>query len=190
MKKTGTTKTLTAAQTKSLLETLEARFKKHPQRHQGALWDKVLARLAASPSKLWSLNELERTGGEPDVVGHDAKSGEFTFMDCSAETPKDRRSVCFDEAALASRKENKPKGSAHGLATGMGVELLTEAQYAALQAVGEFDLKTSSWLETPRAIRALGGALFGDRRYGRVFTYHNGVESYYAARAFRGVLHV
>jgi hypothetical protein len=185
MKKTGSTKTLPAAQAKTLLETLKARFEKHPKRHQGVTWAKVQAKLEGNAAALWSLSEMERTGGEPDVM---LFGKELAFVDCSAETPKDRRSLCYDQAALDSRKENKPKGSAVGLASQWGVELLTEEEYAALQSVGEFDLKTSSWLQTPKAVRALGGALFGDRRYDRVFTYHNGAESYYAARAFRCVV--
>jgi hypothetical protein len=178
-------KTVSAAQQKTLLETLKARFEKHPQRHKGVQWAKVQAKLEGNAAALWSLSEMERTGGEPDVVLLD---GELTFVDCSTETPKDRRSLCFDAAALAARKENKPKGSAMAMAADMGVELLTEAEYAQLQQVGEFDLKTSSWIQTPPAVRKLGGALFGDRRYDCVFTYHNGADSYYAARAFRGVL--
>jgi hypothetical protein len=159
-------------------------------RHKGIDWAKVLAKLIASPEKLWSLSEMESTGGEPDVVGHDAKSGEYLFVDCSAESPKGRRSLCFDREALDARKEHKPKNSANDLAVAMGVELLTEEQYRALQKLGEFDKATSSWIKTPPDIRKLGGALFCDRRFGHVFVYHNGAESYYAARGFRGALRV
>ncbi len=190
MKKTGTGKALSAIDRTKLLETLKARFEKYPTRHPGLAWSKVQAKLEANPAALASLSEMEKTGGEPDVVSSDKKSDEYAFFDCSAESPKDRRSFCYDAEALASRKENKPTNSAVGAAAEMGIELLTEAQYAELQAVGEFDLKTSSWLKTPAEVRNLGGALFGDRRYERVFTYHNGAESYYAARAFRGVLRV
>jgi len=153
-------------------------------------WDKVRGRLEANPGKLWSLGEMEGTGGEPDVVGHDKKSGEFLFFDCSAESPKGRRSLCYDHEALQARKEFKPKDSAVNMAAAMGVELLTEDEYRELQKLGEFDLKTSSWLKTPSGVRKLGGAIFGDRRFDRVFVYHNGAESYYAARGFRGVLRV
>lgn len=189
MKKIGTAKALSAGERAKLLETLKSRFEKYPNRHPGVAWSKVQAKLEAKVAALSSLAEMEKSGGEPDVVGREEK-GEYTFIDCSAETPKDRRSFCYDPEALASRKENKPKNSAVGAAAAMGIELLTEEQYAQLQALGEFDLKTSSWLKTPEAVRKLGGALFGDRRYDRVFTYHNGAESYYAARAFRGVLRV
>jgi hypothetical protein len=188
--KTGGKKQLAAGERQALLKTLQARFEANPQRHRGLTWAAVARRLEANPAKLWSLAELEKTGGEPDVVGHDAKTGEVLFCDCAAETPKGRRSVCYDDEALEARKENKPKASARGLAEAMGVELLDEAGYAALQALGPVDQKTSSWLLTPRAVRELGGALFGDFRYGRVFTYHNGAESYYAARSFRGALRV
>ena len=160
------------------------------KRHKGLGWDKVHAKLEASPEKLWSLNEMERTGGEPDVVAYDKKTGDVIFYDCSAESPKGRRSVCYDREALASRKEHKPKNNAVDLAAAMGIELLTEEQYRELQKLGEFDTKTSSWVQTPSDIRALGGALFCDRRYGKVFVYHNGAQSYYAARAFRGRLRV
>lgn len=153
-------------------------------------WDKVRARLEASPVKLWSLAEMERTGGEPDVVGHDKRSTDFLFYDCSAESPKGRRSLCYDREALEARKEFKPADSAMGMAAAMGIELLTEEEYRALQELGEFDLKTSSWLKTPSSVRKLGGAIFGDRRFDRVFVYHNGAESYYAARGFRGTLRV
>lgn len=183
-------KRLTAAQGTALLETLKARFEKHPERHKGLEWKMVQDRLAKAPEKLWSLGEMERTGGEPDVVSHDKKSGELVFFDCAPESPKGRRSLCFDEAALDARKEHKPAGSAEGVARAMGIELLTEAQTRELQKLGTFDLKTSSWVQTPAAIRKLGGALFCDRRYGQVFVYHNGAESYYAARGFRGALKV
>lgn len=159
-------------------------------RHKGLEWAGVQARLEASPEKLWTLNEMETTGGEPDVVGHDKKTGEFIFYDCSAESPKGRRSICYDRAALDARKENKPKDSALDMATALGVELLTEAQYRELQKLGNFDLKTSSWVLTPPEIRKLGGALYCDRRYNQVFLYHNGADSYYAARGFRGSLNV
>ncbi len=159
-------------------------------RHKSLEWAKVQAKLEANAEKLWSLNEMERTGGEPDVVGHDKKTGEYIFYDCSAESPKGRRSVCYDRAALESRKENKPKDNAMNMASAMGVELLTEEQYRELQRLGEFDTKTSSWVKTPSDIRKLGGALFCDRRYDTVFVYHNSAESYYAARAFRGSLRV
>jgi Protein of unknown function (DUF4256) len=171
-----------------LLATLNSRFAKNMQRHADLAWDAIEARLLADPAKLRSLSEMESTGGEPDVIGWDDASGQFIFVDCAGETPLGRRSLCFDQAALESRKENKPKGSAEALAEAMGVALLTEDEYRQLQTLGEFDRKTSSWIATPAAVRALGGALFCDRRYGRVFTYHNGAESYYAARGFRGRL--
>jgi hypothetical protein len=174
----------------ALLRTLKARFEKHMNRHQGLQWKAVQARLEADPEKLWSLHEMERTGGEPDVVGHDKKTGEYVFYDCSAESPKGRRSVCYDREALEARKEHKPKNSATGMAAAMGIEMLTEAQYRELQTLGDFDTKTSSWVKTPSDIRARAGAIFCDRRYDHVFTYHNGAESYYAARAFRGALNV
>src|SRR6266487_2694106 len=174
----------------ALLRTLKARFEKNMNRHQGLQWTAVQARLEANPEKLWALHEMERTGGEPDVVGHDKKTGEYVFYDCSAESPKGRRSVCYDREALESRKENKPKDSALDMASAMGIELLTEEQYRELQKLGEFDTKTSSWVKTPSVIRKLGGALFCDRRYDTVFVYHNGAESYYAARGFRGSLRV
>ena len=174
----------------ALLQTLKARFEQNPNRHKGVAWTAVVARLEKNQGKLRSLAEMERTGGEPDVVGHDKKTGEFIFYDCSAESPAGRRSLCYDAEALKSRKENKPKGSAIDMAASMGVELLTEEQYRSLQELGEFDLKTSSWVKTPPAIRRLGGALFCDRRYETVFLYHNGAESYYAARGFRGSLRV
>ncbi|HVI70606.1 MAG TPA: DUF4256 domain-containing protein, partial [Pyrinomonadaceae bacterium] len=173
-----------------LLLTLRARFEKNMKRHKGLDWSKIEARLKANQEKLWSLSEMERTGGEPDVVGHDKKTGEYIFYDCSAESPKRRRSVCYDREALESRKEHKPENSAVTMATEMGIELLTEEQYRQLQQLGNFDLKTSSWVKTPSNIRELGGALFCDRRYNQVFLYHNGAESYYGARAFRGSLKV
>jgi len=183
-------KDMKAKQREELLEALKARFEKNPNRHKGLEWAKVQAKLEANAEKLWSLNEMERTGGEPDVVGFDKKTGEYIFYDCSAESPKDRRSLCYDRQALESRKEHKPKGSAIDLAEAMGIELLTEEQYRELQKLGKFDLKTSSWVKTPAEIRTLGGALFCDRRYDNVFVYHNGAESYYAARGFRGLLRV
>lgn len=181
---------LTAKQREALLETLKARFEKHMNRHEGLKWTHVQARLETNPGKLWSLNEMERTGGEPDVVGRDNKTGEYIFYDCSAESPKGRRSVCYDREGLESRKEHRPKHNALDLAAAMGIELLTEEQYWELQKLGSFDTKTSSWVQTPSDIRKLGGALFCDRRYGHVFVYHNGAQSYYAARAFRGSLRV
>jgi len=171
-----------------LLDILEKRFEKNTGRHPGLRWDDVQARLEAHVDKLWSLNEMENTGGEPDVVGHDPKTGEYFFYDCSAQSPKGRRSVCYDRQALESRKEHKPKDSALDMAAAMGIELLTEEQYRQLQQLGEFDTTTSSWVTTPSDIRKLGGALFCDRRYNKVFVYHNGAESYYAARGFRGAL--
>ncbi len=183
-------KKLSAAQQTELLSTLKSRFEKNKDRHKGLAWDKVQARLEAHPAKLWSLHEMEMTGGEPDVVDHDKKTGEYIFYDCSPETPKGRRSCCFDDEALESRKEHKPAYSAMGMAGEMGIELLTEEEYRELQQLGKFDLKTSSWVQTPADIRKLGGALFCDRRYNTVFLYHNGAESYYAARAFRGSLRV
>jgi hypothetical protein len=173
-----------------LITTLAARFDAHPHRHPGLPWQTVLVRLQANAKAQRALERMEASGGEPDVIGHDAASGEVLFCDCAAESPAGRRSLCYDGAALDARKEAKPAGSAVGLAAEIGGELLSEAQYHALQQLGEFDLKTSSWLLTPPALRALGGALFGDRRYGRVFTYHNGVQSYYAARGFRVLLRV
>ena len=184
------TKKLSALQAKELLHTLQIRFEKNSSRHKGIEWSKVQARLEAKPDKCWSLQQMEATGGEPDVIGQEKKTGEFIFCDCSVESPAGRRSSCYDAAALASRKENKPKHSAMGMAAEMGIELLTEEEYRALQQLGEFDLKTSSWIKTPDNIRKLGGALFCDRRYETVFTYHNGAESYYAARGFRGMLKV
>lgn len=185
-----TKKKLSSEEREELLGILKTRFEKNMVRHKGIDWPKVQARLDASPEKLWSLNEMEESGGEPDVVGHDKKTGEYIFCDCSAESPKGRRSICYDGEALESRKEHKPKDSAAEMAAAMGIELLTEEQYRELQKFGEFDTKTSSWVQTPAAIRKLGGALFCDRRYDHVFLYHNGAESYYAARAFRGALRV
>jgi hypothetical protein len=181
---------LSTAQREELLNVLKARFEKNMNRHKGLDWSKVQAKLDANAEKLWSLNEMERTGGEPDVVGHDKKTGEYTFYDCSAESPKGRRSLCYDRAALEARKENKPAGNAIDTAAAMGIELLTEEQYRELQKLGEFDPKSSSWIQTPADIRKLGGALFCDRRYNTVFLYHNGADSYYAARGFRGSLRV
>ncbi len=178
-------KSLPVKQRAALLETLRTRFEANPNRHKGLDWADVQARLEASPDKLWSLAEMERTGGEPDVVAHDAKSGELALADCSAESPPGRRSVCFDREGLESRKEHRPENSAVEMAAAMGAHLMTETQYRQLQRLGEFDLKTSSWVHTPDDIRALGGALFCDRRYGQVFVYHNGAQSYYAARGFR-----
>ena len=184
------TKELSSERNKELLSTLKARFEKNMKRHKSLKWADVQARLEANPKKLWSLDDMETTGGEPDVVGYDKKTDEYIFYDCSGESPKGRRSICYDDEALESRKENKPEGSAIGMAETIGIELLTEKQYRELQQLGEFDLKTSSWVETPTAIRKLGGALFCDCRYNHVFLYHNGAESYYAARGFRGALKV
>ncbi|UPT68967.1 MAG: DUF4256 domain-containing protein [Sphingobacteriales bacterium JAD_PAG50586_3] len=184
------TNKLSPEQQEALHKVLKARFDKHTERHKGIKWDDVQARLEAKPEKLWSLDAMEETGGEPDVVGFDKKSAEFIFFDCAAESPKGRRSICYDHQALESRKENKPANSAIGMANDMGINILTEEQYRELQQLGEFDLKTSSWIETPANIRKLKGALFADRRYDTVFVYHNGAESYYAARAFRGSLRV
>jgi hypothetical protein len=182
--------TLSKKQCEEILRILKARFEKNTNRHKGLEWANVQARLDANTEKLWSLNEMERTGGEPDVVGHDEKTGEYIFYDCSAESPKGRRSFCYDREALKSRKEHKPKNNALDMAAAMGIALLTEEQYRMLQKLGNFDEKTSSWVKTPSDIRKLGGALFCDRRYDTVFVYHNGAESYYAARAFRGSLRV
>jgi hypothetical protein len=181
---------LSAKQREELLKTLKARFEKNMNRHKGLEWASVQAKLEASPDKLWSLGEMERTGGEPDVVGRDKKTGEVIFYDCAEESPKGRRSICYDREALDARKENKPKDNAVGMAAAMGIELLTEEEYRELQKLGEFDTKTSSWVKTPAVVRELGGALFCDRRFNTVFTYHNGAESYYAGRAFRGSLRV
>jgi hypothetical protein len=183
-------KELSPAQQTELLGALKARFEKNMNRHQGLEWANVQAKLEANTEKLWSIHEMERTGGEPDVVGHDKNADEYVFYDCAAESPKGRRSICYDEEALNSRKENKPKDSAMSLAATMGIELLTEEEYRGLQRLGSFDTKTSSWVKTPSAIRKLGGALFCDRRFDTVFVYHNGAESYYAGRAFRGSLRV
>ncbi len=185
-----TTKDLNTKQREELFSALQARFEKNMNRHNGIEWAKVQAKLEADPEKLWSLSEMERTGGEPDVVSYDQETGEYVFYDCSGESPKDRRNVCYDPEALESRKEAKPRDSALGMATAMGIEVLTEEQYLVLQELGDFDTKTSSWLKTPDEIRKLGGAIFGDRRYDHVFVYHNGAESYYGARGFRGSLRV
>jgi hypothetical protein len=182
--------TLSKKQSEELLRALKARFEKNMNRHRDLEWAKVPARLEANAETMWSLHEMERTGGEPDVVGHDKTTGEYIYYDCSAESPKGRRSLCYDREALESRKENKPKDSAIDMAAAMGIELLTEEQYRELQTLGKFDTKTSSWVKTPSTIRKLGGALFCDRRFDTVFLYHNGAESYYAARAFRGSLRV
>lgn len=190
MKKLNVKEELSSKEREQLLRALQARFEKDTSRHRGLNWADVQARLEAEPAKLWSLHEMERTGGEPDVVGRDKKTGEYIFYDCSAESPKDRRSLCYDRQALDSRKENKPAGNALDMAAAMGIELLTEEQYRELQKLGDFDTKTSSWVKTPSAIRKLGGALFCDRRYDTVFLYHNGAESYYAARGFRGCVRV
>ena len=181
-------KNLSPSESEELLKILKDRFEKNTNRHQGLEWNKVLAKLEANPEKLWSLNEMEQTGGEPDVVNYDKNTDEYTFYDCSAESPKGRRSLCYDRQALDARKENKPKNSVIDLATTMGIVLLSEEQYRKLQQLGNFDTKTSSWIETPADIRKLGGAIFADFRYGNVFVYHNGAESYYAARGFRGAL--
>ena len=183
-------KVLSPEQNAELLNTLKARFHKHMNRHKDLDWDKVQAKLEAKPEKLWVLDEMEVTGGEPDVVGYDEKTGEYIFYDCSAESPKGRRSLCYDREAWESRKEHKPANNVIDIAAEMGIEVLTEEEYRMLQNFGKFDTKTSSWLRTPADIRKLGGAIFGDYRYGTVFLYHNGAESYYAARAFRGSLRV
>ena len=190
MNMTKRNKELSLEQREELLKTLKARFEKNMNRHKGLEWAKVQAKLEANTEKLWSLNEMERTGGEPDVVGYDEKTGEYIFYDCSAESPKGRRSVCYDREALESRKKHKPENNAMDMATAMGIELLTEEQYRELQELGNFDMKTSSWVQTPADIRKLGGAIFCDCRYDTVFVYHNGAESYYAARGFRGLLRV
>lgn len=185
-------KELTADQRKDLLKILKTRFEKNMNRHKGLDWTKIQTKLEAKSAadKLWSLNEMEQTGGEPDVVGYDKKTNEFIFYDCSAESPKDRRSICYDNEALESRKEHKPKNSAIGMAEEMGIEILNEEEYHELQKLGKFDTKTSSWIKTPADIRKLGGAIFADFRFGHIFVYHNGAESYYGARAFRGSLKV
>lgn len=183
-------KELSPKQRAELLRALQGRFEKSMNRHQGLEWAKVQAKLEANTEKLWSLSEMERTGGEPDVVGHDRKTGEYIFFDCSAESPKGRTSVCYDREGLESRKEHKPKNNAIDMAATMGIELLTEEQYLELQKLGDFDTKTSSWVKAPADIRKLGGALYGERRYGRIFVGHNGAQSYYSARAFRGSLRV
>jgi hypothetical protein len=183
-------KELPAAHQQELLKTLQARFEKNMNRHKGIEWDKVKQKLEANKSKLWSLYEMEQTGGEPDLVGIDKNTGEYLFYDCSPESPKARRSLCYDAEALLSRKENKPENNAMDMAADMGIELLSEEEYRQLQKLGNFDTKTSSWVKTPAAIRMLGGAIFCDRRYNTVFVYHNGAESYYAARGFRGSLRV
>jgi len=191
MKNTASNKKqLSPKQREELLGALKARFEKNLNRHKGLDWAKVQARLETNAEKLWSLHEMERTGGEPDVVGHDKKSGEYIFEDCSAESPKGRVSVCYDREGWESRKEHRPKNTAIDMATAMGIELLTEEEYQKLQKLGEFDTKTSSWVKAPADIRNLGGALYGERRYGRVFVGHNGAQSYYSARAFRGSLRV
>ena len=181
---------LNSGQFSELLTVLQLRFEKNMQRHKGMAWADVKKRLEANPAKMQVLDEMELTGGEPDVVGYDKKTGEFIFFDCAAETPKNRRSICYDDEALAARKEHKPKNSAINMASEIGIEILSEEQYRALQQLGEFDTKTSSWIKTPEAIRKLGGALFCDRRFNHIFTYHNGAESYYAGRGFRGALRV
>ena len=183
-------KQLPAKRSEEILRLLKARFAENFQRHEGLEWPKVQARLEAHANKLWSLNEMELTGGEPDVVGLDTTTGEYLFFDCSRESPKGRTSLCYDREGLESRKEHKPKNNAIDMAAAMGIELLTEEQYLDLQKLGEFDMKTSSWVNTPAEMRTLGGALFGDRRFGRVFFYHNGAQSYYSARGFRGALRV
>ena len=190
MKGAESKKELSPAQREALIKALKARFEKNMNRHEGLKWENVQAKLEANAEKLWSLHEMERTGGEPDVVGHDKKTNEFIFFDCSPQTPKGRVSCCYDQEGLESRKEHKPKHSAIDLAATMGIEMLTSEQYRELQKVGPFDTKTSSWLITPVEIRKHGGAIFGDYRYGQVFVYHNGAQSYYAARAFRGSLRV
>lgn len=186
----STKKVLPTAEHEALFLVIKNRFDKNMSRHEGLDWTKIQAKLENNPEKMWSLNEMERTGGEPDVVGHDKTTDEYIFYDCSAETPKDRRSICYDREALNARKLHKPANSAMDVANEMGIEILTEEQYRKLQELGKFDLKTSSWIKTPAAIRKLGGALFCDRRYDHVFVYHNGADSYYGARAFRGGLKV
>jgi Protein of unknown function (DUF4256) len=190
MKSVGTKKPLSPDQREEFLGILRDRFDKNMNRHKGLEWTKLQAKLEASPEKLWSLHEMERTGGEPDVVGHDKKTGEYNFIDCSPETPKGRVSICYDREGLDSRKEHKPANTAIDMAAAMGIEVLTEEQYLDLQKLGNFDMKTSSWVKTPPEMRKLGGALYCDRRYGRIFVGHNGAQSYYNARAFRGSLRV
>ena len=190
MKAASTKRDLSPEQREELLRALKDRFAKNMNRHEGLAWAGVQAKLEADAEKLWSLSEMQRSGGEPDVVDHDKRTGEYVFFDCSAQSPKGRTSLCYDREALDSRKEYKPKNSAMDMATAMGIELLTEEQYRALQKLGEFDTKSSSWVKTPPDIRKLGGAIFGDRRFGRVFVYHNGAESYYSGRGFRGSLRV
>lgn len=190
MKSVKTKKELSPAEREELLKTVKVRFEENMDRHKGLEWANVQTRLEANPEKLWSLNEMERTGGEPDVVGCDRKGGKYIFFDCSPQSPKGRTALCYDRAALESRKEHKPNGNAVDMAEAMGIEMLTEEQYLELQKLGEFDTKTSSWIKTPADMRKLGGALFGDRRFGRVFFYHNGAESYYSGRGFRGSLKV
>ena len=181
---------LSSKESEELIAILKTRFKTNMHRHKATKWDSVLAKLNANPSKLWSLNEMERTGGEPDIVDYDSTTNEYIFYDCSIESPKGRRSICYDRDALDKRKENKPQNDAVNMAAAMGVEILNEQQYRELQQLGDFDLKTSSWIQTPEDVRKLGGALFADRRYNTVFVYHNGAESYYAARGFRGLLKI
>jgi hypothetical protein len=188
MKSSESKKEVLPAQREKLLDALEERFEKHKDRHKGLQWDKVRAKLEAHAEKLWSLNEMERTGGEPDVIGHDKRTGEFIIVDCSAESPIGRTGFCYDKEALDSRKEHKPKNSIVEMAASMGVEILAEDQYRDLQKLGNFDTKTSSWVKTPSEIRKLGGALFCDRRFGQVFVYHNGAQSYYSARGFRAII--
>jgi hypothetical protein len=185
-----TKKELSKGQREELIKVLKYRFEKNPNRHKGIEWAKLQAKLEENTKKLWSLHEMERTGGEPDVIGFDSNSGEYIFYDCSAESPKDRRSICYDRDALESRKENKPKNNAADMAAAMGIEILNEEEYRELQKLGSFDTKTSSWVKTPAEIRKFGGSVFCDRRYNHVFVYHNGAESYYAARGFRGSLRV
>ena len=183
-------KKLSKNQIEYLVAALKSRFDDHKTRHEGLNWEKIQEKLEANPEKLWSLNEMELTGGEPDVVGYDKSTDEYVFVDCSAESPEGRRNLCYDQDALEARKANKPKNSAMNMAAAMGIELLTEDQYHALQILGDFDTKTSSWVRTPANVRKLGGALFGECRFGRVFIYHNGADSYYATRGFRGTLKV
>ena len=190
MKNTNNNKELSTEQNEELLKILEIRFEKHMNRHSSLEWVKIQTRLEANAEKMWSLHEMEKTGGEPDVVGQDNNTGEYIFYDCSAESPKDRRSICYDRVALDARKENKPKDSALDMAANLGIEILSEEEYRALQELGDFDTKTSSWILTPVEIRKHGGAIFGDRRYDHVFIYHNGADSYYGARGFRGSLRI